>query len=407
MGGRWIKQEKIAVGHAFMKNIVDCFFNTARKRSRFAIRSKFLFLLLMGLPLLSSCYSSTAIKGIPVKEVLRAARGEDMDMVPAEKRRADNSLLSGVTANEVFIETDGIAEYRLGPLDVIEIQSHVGDKTTTTAATINSRGKISYSFMDDLEVAGLTTTEMDKMLTEKLSGYVRNPRIDILVKEFNSKNAMIVGELSNLRASAFGKAASGRINLQGKTTLMDLVALSGGYTINADIKNVKLNRAGKTYLINLYDIIEKGDESQNVIITMGDVINVPELPAYGERVYVMGEVNKPGIYSLKDARDLLAAIALADSLTSLAKEKNTLIVRGYETGKEPLVMMADLNAILRKADMAQNIKLKDGDLVYVPRMLIGDINDWVKNTTPLLNFLFYPSDFETRYFKNRHLYFDN
>jgi polysaccharide export outer membrane protein len=137
------------------------------------------------------------------------------------------------------------------------------------------------------------------------------------------------------------------------------------------------------------------------------VINVPELPAYGERVYVMGEVNKPGIYSLKDARDLLAAIALADSLTSLAKEKNTLIVRGYEPGKEPLVMMADLNAILRKADMAQNIKLKDGDLVYVPRMLIGDINDWIKNTTPLLNFLFYPSDFETRYFKNRHLYFDN
>ncbi|RPI75739.1 MAG: hypothetical protein EHM45_14535 [Desulfobacteraceae bacterium] len=381
--------------------------NIFQTQSRLAQWGKALLLLCLGLPFLTACYSSTAVKGIPVKDVLEAAKGEDIDRVPVEQRRADNALLSGVTANEVFIETDGIAEYRLGPLDVIEIQSHVGDKTTTTVVAINSRGKISYSFMDDLDVAGLTTTEMDKMLTEKLSGYVRNPRIDILVKEFNSKNAMIVGELSNLRASAFGKTASGRINLQGKTTLMDLVALSGGYTINADIKNVKLNRAGKTYLINLYDIIEKGDENQNVIINAGDVVNVPELSVYGERVYVMGEVNKPGIYSLKDARDLLAAIALADSLTSLAKEQNTLIVRGYEVGKEPLVMMADVNAILRKADMAQNIKLKDGDLVYIPRMWIGDINDWIKNMTPLLNFLLYPADFETRYFKNRKLYFDN
>jgi polysaccharide export outer membrane protein len=315
--------------------------------------------------------------------------------------------LSGVTRNAAFVEADGMAEYRLGPLDVIEIQSHVGDKISTTTVTINSRGRISYSFMDDLQVAGLTPSEMDQLITEKLSGYVRNPRIDILVKEFNSKNAMIVGELSNLRTSAFGKTGSGRIYLQGKTTLMDLIALSGGYTVNADVKNVKLIREGKTYLINLYDIIEKGDESQNVIIDSGDVVNVPELPVYGERVYVMGEVNKPGIYSLKDARDLLAAIALADSLTTLAKEENTLIVRGYEPGKAPLVMMADLNAILRKADMAQNIKLKDGDLVYVPRMLIGDINDWISNTMPLLNFLFYPSDFESRYFKNRHLYFDH
>jgi hypothetical protein len=35
----------------------------------------------------------------------------------------------------------------------------------------------------------------------------------------------------------------------------------------------------------------------------------------------------------------------------------------------------------RKADLSQNVRLKDGDLVYVPRMLIGDINDWIINIT--------------------------
>jgi polysaccharide export outer membrane protein len=369
-----------------------------------------LLLLLAGMILLSACYSSTAIRGIPVKEVPEANESDDINMMPAEKLRAENALLSGVTENDSFTEAAGVPEYRLGPLDVIEIQSHVGDKITSTPVTVNGLGKISYSFMDDMTVAGMTPSELDQMLTQKLSGYVRNPRIDILVKEFASKHAMIVGEFSSLRSEAYSKAASGRINLQGKTTLMDLIALGGGYTVNADVKKVKLTRKGRTYLINLYDIMEKGDESQNVIINAGDVLNVPELPAYGERVYVMGEVNAPGIYSLKDARDLLAAIALAGSLTSLAKEKNTLIVRGYEPGKqnkEPLVMMADLNAILRKADIAQNIKLKDGDLVYVPRMLIGDINDWIKNSTAFLNFLLYPSDFDSHYYKNRRLYLGN
>jgi phage pi2 protein 07 len=68
-------------------------------------------------------------------------------------------------------------------------------------------------------------------------------------------------------------------------------------------------------------------------------------------------------------------------------------------------MMADLNALLRKADLSQNIRLENGDLVYVPRMLIGDINDWIANTTPLLNFLFYPYDLESRYLDNPYLRF--
>ena len=186
---------------------------------------------------------------------------------------------------------------------------------------------------------------------------------------------------------------------------MDLIAMAGGYTINADIKKVKLIRNGKRYVINLYDILEKADESLNVIIDNGDVLDIPELPEIGERIFVMGEVNSQGIYALKDARDLLGAISLAGNVTKLAKEENTLIVRGYGYKPEaPLVMMSDVRALLRKADLAQNIPLEDGDLIYVPRILIGDINDWIANTTPLLNFLFYPQELVDDYFTKDYLH---
>ena len=125
---------------------------------------------------------------------------------------------------------------------------------------------------------------------------------------------MVLGELTTLRATTFGKAQSGEIKLKGKTSLVDLIALAGGYTVDADIKNLKLIRRGKSYIINLFDIIEKGDKSLDVIIDDADVIDIPELPEFGERVYVMGEVNFQGVYPLEDAQDLLAAISLSGNL---------------------------------------------------------------------------------------------
>ena len=358
--------------------------------------------------LLQACYSSTAVKGVPVKELVMAADQRVVKKAISREDKEAITLMSQSRGNKTFIEISGIPEYLIGPSDVLEINSHIGDQVTSTTVTVNSRGKISYSFLDDLEVNGLSPSQLDGLITEKMSAFIKNPRIDVLVKEFNSKSVTVLGEVASLRTTATGgSAASGRIFLKGKTTLMDLIAKAGGYTVDADIKSVTLIRQGKKYAINLYDILEKGDESRNVILDDADVIDVPELPAFGQRVLVMGEVNSQGIYSLKDARDVLGAISLAGSITPLAKEENTLIVRGYGTRENgPLVMMSDVKAMLRKADMAQNIELQDGDLVYVPRMLIGDINDWLTNMSPMFNFLLYPQKFVDDYFTRDYLHLD-
>jgi polysaccharide export outer membrane protein len=372
-------------------------FHGTRGRSFFLWVPLFFFFLFS----ISSCSTSTAIQGTPVNQVATLQDRVEVTRLQTGQNLEALARMSQVKENSVFETVAGIPEYRIGSGDILEISSYNGDKVTATTVTVDSRGRMSYSFLDHLKVDGLTSSEVDELLTGKLSAYVRAPRVSVQVKEFNSKSANLIGEFSSLRNASYGKGGSGRINLKGKTPLTDLIALGGGYTLNADIKNVKLVRKGKSYLINLYDIIEKGDENQNVIIDEADVVNIPELPTYGERVYVLGEVFGQGIYPLKEAQDLLAALALAGNTTRLAKEENTLIVRGYEPGKPPLVMMADVKSLLRKADISQNVRLKDGDLVYVPRMLIGDINDWIINMTPLLNILLYPGQFEEQYATSR------
>jgi polysaccharide export outer membrane protein len=370
---------------------------------RHLICAPLVFLLLLSL---SSCFSSTAIEGTPVNQVATLEDRVQLTRVQTEQNLEALTRMSEVRGNMVFETVTGIPEYRIGTGDILEINSYTGDKVTTTAVTVDSRARISYSFLDHLKVEGLTPSQLEGLLTTKLSAYVRNPRISVLVKEFNSKTATIIGEFSLLRNVNYGKGASGRINLKGKTLMTDLIALGGGYTLNGDIKNIKLVRKGKPYLINLFDILEKGDEGQNVIIDEADVVTIPELPTYGERVYVLGEVASQGIYPLKEAQDLLAALALSGNTTRQAKEENTLIVRGYEPGKAPTVMMADVKSLLRKADISQNIRLRDGDLVYVPRMLIADINDWILNMTPLLNLFLYPGEFERYYAANKVLQYN-
>jgi len=345
---------------------------------------------------LQAC-SSTAVKGTPVKELFPKVSEE---RIRAEARADSDAIasMSRVKENSVFTVVSGVPEYRIGPLDVLEITSRIGEETKTATVTVNNMGNISYSFIDDLHVAGLAPSQVDKLLTQKLLSYIRNPRIDVIVKEFNSKSATVLGEFALLRAGTGNRAESGRINLHGKDTLMDLVAMAGGFTEQADIRKTTLIRQGKAYTINLLDILEKADADKNVVIEDKDIVRLPKLPEIGERVYVLGEVANQGVYPLKNAQDLIGAIALAGNTTRLAVEENTLIVRRYEPGKEPAIMMANLKDVLRKGDLSQNIPLQDGDLVYVPRMLIGDINDWISNMTPLLDLLFYPGRYVDQYY---------
>ena len=115
---------------------------------------------------------------------------EDQRVVKRATLREDNeaiTLMSQSRGNKTFIEISGIPEYLIGPSDVLEINSHIGDQVTSATVTVNSRGKISYSFIDDLEVNGLSPSQLDELITEKMSAFIKSPRIDVLVKEFNSK----------------------------------------------------------------------------------------------------------------------------------------------------------------------------------------------------------------------------
>ena len=80
------------------------------------------------------------------------------------------------------------------------------------------------------------------------------------------------------------------------------------------------------------------------------------------RIYVLGEVMKPGSYEIEKAHNLLDAVTAAGGPTKEGAKRNVYIVRGDKPNEYKKV---NLLAILTKGDLSQNVVLNQGDVVYL------------------------------------------
>lgn len=96
------------------------------------------------------------------------------------------------------------------------------------------------------------------------------------------------------------------------------------------------------------------------------------------RVYVLGEVAKPGMYELEKQHNLLDAIGVAGSYTKYTAKKKVYVIRKNQTGSP---QQANLLQLLEKGDMSQNYELTDGDVVYLTKNhkveFAKDILPWI------------------------------
>ena len=85
----------------------------------------------------------------------------------------------------------------------------------------------------------------------------------------------------------------------------------------------------------------------------------------------------------------LDAIAKAGGFTEFGLPREVRIIRGDP--ERPEVIRADIKALLERGDRRGNILLKPNDVIIIPRSVIGDLNEFVKQVSPILDFLFYPA----------------
>src|SRR5262249_11271365 len=117
-------------------------------------------------------------------------------------------------------------------------------------------------------------------------------------------------------------------------------------------------KSGEKQTLNLSRPETRGGTDVDIQLQAGDVIYVPERRT---QITVVGEVNKAGSFDYKDDMTVMDAIGLAGGVRPETADYNaaTLIHDGKES-------KLDLDALLRKGDLAQNIRLVAGDRIMVP-----------------------------------------
>jgi len=233
----------------------------------------------------------------------------------------------------------------------------------------------------------MTSSELDRLLTTSFKEYIKNPRIDVVVKKYNSKFVRLSGAI----ASKGPGTGPGKYRLTGKTTALEMIIQYGGTTKDGNLGNIRIRRkSGQTISLDLFKAINKGDLRQDMVLDDGDMVFVPTLEEGGNRVYVFGEVEKPGAYTFAGSdMHLFDAISKAGGATVFASTDATRVVRGDPASPE--IITADLKSLIEEGNLSQNVVLASGDMVYVPRSGWGSINLYNQRIRPLFELMIWPA----------------
>jgi polysaccharide export outer membrane protein len=162
--------------------------------------------------------------------------------------------------------------YLIGPGDTLNVFVW-GDQELTTEVVVRPDGLITTPLVEDLPASGKTPTELARNLEQKLSKFVKNPKVTVSVRQFvgrYTEQVRVVGQASQPQSIPYREGM----------TLLDVIIEVGGLTEFASGNNATVVRkaGGKTkqYRVRLDDLIRDGDISANVKMMPGDVLIIPE-----------------------------------------------------------------------------------------------------------------------------------
>ena len=291
-----------------------------------------------------------------------------------------------------YTEKRGYPEYVVGPGDVLEFTLRDVD-LTVEQITVRPDSNISFGLVENLRAGGRSVLEIDDKLTEEMRKYLKNPKIDVAVLEFNSKRVSLLGSILAISTAA-SQTGQGQYPLSKKTTVLDLILQAGGTTEDAQLDKVQLVRSGKTYVLNLLAALS-GNQEQNVILQAEDIVRVPGSGQLNKKVVVIGEVAVPNVYLLTEDASLLDAMGEAGGMTTTAMRDEVRVIRS--TAEGPQMFAVNFDRITTNLDLRQNIQLQNNDIVFVPRTFLGDVVRTLDRVQPLLEVLLLPATFRDLY----------
>lgn len=160
------------------------------------------------------------------------------------------------------------ATTRLGPEDVISVDVFDQPNYSRANIIVPPNGRISYPLIGHINIAGRTIEELEAEFTEKLSEYIREPKVSIQIAQIHSLKFMVIGDV----------AQPGIYEMTRRMSVTEALAKAGYITRYGDLSKVAVLRmqkdGGTTAIpVNMREV-ERG-KAQDIFLIPGDTVVVP------------------------------------------------------------------------------------------------------------------------------------
>lgn len=200
--------------------------------------------------------------------------------------------------------------YVLGPDDELLVTVY-GVQEYSGELLVSDEGNINVPNVGQIRVAGLTIEAViEKLRTimgQKVYPYLRNG---------GSKLSVTLNKIRSIKVTIIGANRPGNLTVSSLSTVFNALYLAGGPNEFGSFREIELVRNNKLIQkVDLYRMLLKGDQSDNIGLKDNDVIRIP---AYKKRVEIQGQVKRPGIFELLPGEHLEQVLDFASGFTDTA-----------------------------------------------------------------------------------------
>lgn len=212
-------------------------------------------LAIVGFALLLGCFAQDNVMASKAAPDSTSAVGGKGDIKPASKPTVEPNRNDSAT-------------YRIGVEDELGI-SVWHEPDLSAVAVVRPDGMITLPLLNDLKVTGMTTHQLQDMLTDKLKDFVKEPQVTVVVRQIRSRRVYLFGEV----------ARPGTYPLNTSMTVLELLAEAGGPGTYAKLGSIYVirqeNGARKRLSFHYKRALSGKSMADDILLKPGDMVVVP------------------------------------------------------------------------------------------------------------------------------------
>ena len=242
--------------------------------------------------------------------------------------------------------------YRLGVGDQLIVQLF-GKENELLSLQIGRSGDVSFPKLGSITLSGLTFEDARDLIKTRVAQQLIGVEVVVSMGRLRAINVFMAGEVS----------VPGAYSVSAMTTVTQALFQAGGVTDIGTLRHIQVRRGGGVVAtFDTYDLLMRGDVSNDIRLQSGDVVFVPP---YKGVIDVEGELKRPMVYELAGGETLADVLAMAGSFTRDAYPAISVLTRQSDALGLPEALTVDLTEPAQR-----QLAARDGDTLMVPK--VGD-----------------------------------